>query len=143
MLSCCLLLMSKISNKNSKNLPFLVLDLCLDVGDRVIGFDVQRNRLSGQGFDEDLHGTTSKTKDKVKGGLFLNVVVRKGTSILKLFTGEDQSLLLRRNSHQIQQMSSNRNFQWKQEISLLSFVLLNLHKKNSNTATLPCLGSLP
>jgi len=77
---------------------FFVLDLGLDVGNGVIGFNVQRNRLAGKGLDEDLHGTTSKTKDQVEGGLLLDVVVRKSTSIFQLFSSEDQSLLLRRNS---------------------------------------------
>ena len=31
-------------------------------------------------------------------GLLLNVVVAQGTAILKLFTGEDKTLLIRRNS---------------------------------------------
>jgi len=77
---------------------FLVLDLCLDVLDGVVRLDVQGDRLSRKGLDEDLHGTTTKTKDKVKGGLFLNVVIRKRTSIFQLLTSEDQSLLLRWNS---------------------------------------------
>jgi hypothetical protein len=43
--------------------------------------------------DKDLHSTT-KTKDQVKGGLLLDVVVREGTSILELLASEDQSLLV-------------------------------------------------
>jgi len=38
---------------------FLVLDLGLDIRDRVIWLDVKGNRLSGEGLDENLHGTTS------------------------------------------------------------------------------------
>jgi len=38
---------------------FLILDLCLDIRNRVIWLDVQSDRLSGEGFHEDLHGTTS------------------------------------------------------------------------------------
>jgi hypothetical protein len=34
----------------------------------------------------------------VKGRLFLNVVVGKGTAVLKLFAGEDQALLIRGNA---------------------------------------------
>merc|ERR1711879_1035106 len=37
-----------------------VLDLRLDVGDRVVGLDIQGDRLSREGLDEDLHGTTTK-----------------------------------------------------------------------------------
>ena len=34
----------------------------------------------------------------MKGGLLLDVVVRKGTSVLELLAGKDQSLLVRRNT---------------------------------------------
>ena len=44
---------------------FLVLDLGLDVGDGVIRLDIKRNGLSSQSFDEDLHSTPTKTKDKM------------------------------------------------------------------------------
>merc|ERR1712109_341841 len=77
---------------------FLVLDLGLHVGDGIIWLNVQRDRLSGEGLDEDLHGTTSQTEDQVKSGLLLDVVVREGSSIFQLLTGEDKSLLLRGNS---------------------------------------------
>ena len=54
---------------------FLVLNLRLDVLDSVIRLDVQGYRLSREGLDENLHGTTSKSEDKMEGGLLLNVVV--------------------------------------------------------------------
>merc|ERR1719379_2151363 len=73
---------------------FFVLDLGLDICDRVIWLDIKGNRLSGEGFDEDLHGTTSESKNKMKGRFFLDVVVRKCSSIFKLLSSEDQSLLL-------------------------------------------------
>merc|ERR1719300_552129 len=56
---------------------FFVLDFGLDVLDGVIGLDVQSDRLSRERLDEDLHGTTAKTKDKMKGRFFLDVVIRK------------------------------------------------------------------
>ena len=37
----------------------------------------------------------TKAKDQVKGGFFLDVVVRKGSAIFQLFPSEDQSLLIR------------------------------------------------
>jgi len=77
---------------------FLVLDLRFHVLDGVVGFDVQSDRLSGEGLDEDLHGTTSKAKDKMESRLLLNVVVREGSAILKLLSSEDQTLLLWWNS---------------------------------------------
>merc|ERR1712048_1412243 len=74
--------------------PFLVLDLGFHVGDRVIWLDVQRDRLSREGLDEDLHGTTAKAKDKMEGRFLLNVIVRESSAVLELFSSEDQSLLL-------------------------------------------------
>merc|ERR1719461_1326148 len=77
---------------------FLVLDLGLDVRDGVIWLDIQGDRLSREGLDENLHGTTTETKDKMERGFLLNVVVRQSSAIFKLLSGEDQSLLLRWNS---------------------------------------------
>merc|ERR1719232_2283682 len=77
---------------------FLVLDLGFHVGDRVIWLDIQRDRLSREGLDEDLHSTTAKAKDKMEGRFLLNVVVREGPAVLKLFSSKDQSLLLGRDS---------------------------------------------
>merc|ERR1719499_263823 len=77
---------------------FLVLDLCLNVLDRVIRLDIQGDGLSSQSLDEDLHGTTSKTKDKMKCRLLLDVVVRESSAIFELFSSENESLLLWRDS---------------------------------------------
>ena len=41
-----------------------------------------------------LLGATTKSEDKMKGGLFLDVVIRQGSAILELFASEDQSLLV-------------------------------------------------
>jgi len=77
---------------------FLVLDLSLDIGDRVVRLDIQGDRLSRKGLDENLHGTTTETEDKMERGFLLNVVIRQSSAIFKLLSGEDQSLLLRWNS---------------------------------------------
>jgi hypothetical protein len=45
-----------------------------------------------------LLSSSTKTEDKVKSGLLLNVIVRKGTAILKLLSGEDETLLVRGDS---------------------------------------------
>jgi len=82
-----------------------VLDLGLDIGDRVVRLDIQGDRLPREGLDKDLHGTTPKTKDKMEGGLLLDVVVRKGSSIFQLLSGEDQSLLLWRNTFLVLDLS--------------------------------------
>merc|ERR1719424_2718029 len=72
---------------------FLVLDLGLDVLDGVCWFDIKGDGLTGESLDEDLH-TTSKSEDEMKCGLLLDVVVRKSSAILKLLSGEDESLLI-------------------------------------------------
>jgi len=45
-----------------------------------------------------LLGTTTQAEHQVEGRLLLNVVVGQGPSIFQLLTGEDQTLLIRRNS---------------------------------------------
>ncbi|KAG9409423.1 hypothetical protein AC1031_022120 [Aphanomyces cochlioides] len=76
---------------------FLILDLLLDVIDRVRWFDIQRDRLAGKSLDENLH-TTTQTKHQMECGLLLDVVVAQGTTVFKLLAGKDQALLIRRNS---------------------------------------------
>jgi len=90
-----------LSSKNETLLvgwdTLLVLNLCLDVVDRVRGFNFKSDGLSGQSLDEDLH-TTTKTQDKVKSGLLLNIIVRKCAAVLKLLSGKDETLLVGRDS---------------------------------------------
>merc|ERR1711997_463262 len=50
---------------------FLILNLGLHILDRVIGFHIERNRLSSQGFDENLHSATTQAEHQVQGGLLL------------------------------------------------------------------------
>jgi hypothetical protein len=76
---------------------FLVLDLGFYIVDGIRGFDLERNGLSGQGLDENLH-TTAETQNKMEGRLLLNVVVRKSTAILELLSSEDETLLVWGNS---------------------------------------------
>jgi len=45
---------------------FLILNLSLHVVDGVRRLNIQGNRLSREGFDEDLH-TSTKTENQVKG----------------------------------------------------------------------------
>ncbi len=42
----------------------------------------------------DLHAST-KTKDQMQGGFFLNVVIGESTAVLELLASEDQALLIR------------------------------------------------
>ena len=70
-----------------------ILDLGLDVFNGVCWFDIKGDGLTSQGLDEDLH-TTSESQDEMKSGFFLDVVIGESSSILKLLTGEDESLLV-------------------------------------------------
>ena len=87
-----------LSGKNETLLirgdSFLVLDLGLDVVNGVRRLDIKGDGLSGQGLDEDLHSST-ETEDQVESGLLLDVVVTQGTSVLKLLSGKDKTLLIR------------------------------------------------
>lgn len=46
-----------------------------------------------------LLGTTTEAKDKMEGGLLLDVVVGEGTTVFELLTSEDETLLIRGNSY--------------------------------------------
>merc|ERR1711936_1545453 len=72
---------------------FLVLDLGLDVLDGVRGLNLKSDGLASQGLDEDLH-TTTQTKDQMKGGLLLDVVVGQSAAIFQLLASKDQPLLI-------------------------------------------------
>merc|ERR1719362_2292515 len=75
----------------------LVLNLCLDIVNGVGSFNVQGNGLARQGLDKDLHAST-KAQHQVKGGLLLDVVIRKGAAILQLLSGENEALLVWRDA---------------------------------------------
>merc|ERR1712180_363177 len=76
---------------------FFVLDLGLHVFDGIGRLDLEGDGFTGQSLHEDLH-TSSQPQDKMECGLLLDVVVRQSPSILQLFTSEDQSLLVWRDS---------------------------------------------
>ena len=71
-------------------------NLGLDIVDGIRRLHLKGDSLAGEGLDKDLH-TTTKAKDKVKSGFFLNVVVRQGATVLKLLSGENETLLVGRN----------------------------------------------
>jgi len=71
----------------------LVLDLRLHVVDGVRGLDLEGDHFPSDGLNEDLH-TATETEDKVEGGLLLDVIVQKGTSVLKLLACEYEALLV-------------------------------------------------
>merc|ERR1739844_383990 len=71
----------------------LVLDLCFNVLNGVRGFDLESDSFASQSFDKNLH-TSTETENQMQSGFLLNIVVREGAAILKLFAGKDQSLLI-------------------------------------------------
>jgi len=83
---------------------FLVLDLGLDVLNGVGWLDFKGDGLTSEGLDEDLH-TSSKSEDEMKSGFLLDVVVRKGSSILELLSSEDESLLIGRDTFLVLDLS--------------------------------------
>merc|ERR1712156_658980 len=72
---------------------FLVLDFSLNIFDCIRCFNFERDGFSCQSFDEDLH-SSSQTKDQVKSGFLLDVVVGKSSSIFQLLSCEDETLLI-------------------------------------------------
>merc|ERR1712093_889387 len=73
---------------------FLILDLRLNIVNCVWRLNLQRNGLSSQSLDEDLH-TSTETENQVKSRFLLNVVVRQRTVVLELLAGENETLLVR------------------------------------------------
>merc|ERR1711963_944475 len=71
----------------------LVLDLGLDIFNGVRWLNLQGDSFTGEGLDKNLH-TSSQSQNQMQCRLLLDVVVRKGPSVLKLFASKDQSLLI-------------------------------------------------
>jgi len=90
-----------LSSKNETLLvgwdTLLVLDLRLHIVDGIRRLNLKGDGLSGEGLDEDLHSTT-ETEHKMKGGLLLDVVIRKSATVLELLSSEDKTLLIRGDS---------------------------------------------
>merc|ERR1719422_283282 len=76
---------------------FLVLDLGLDVFNRVRWLNLQGDGLTSQSLDEDLH-TSSQSKNQMQGAFLLDVVIGESSSIFQLLSSKDQPLLIWRNS---------------------------------------------
>ena len=72
---------------------FLILDLSFDVFNSVCWFNIKGDGLTSESLDEDLH-SSSKSEDEMKSWLLLDVVVWKSSSIFKLLSSEDKSLLI-------------------------------------------------
>jgi len=76
---------------------FLILDLGFNILDGVCWLNVKGNGLTSESLDEDLH-TTSESKNEMKCGFLLDVIVRESSSIFKLLSSEDKSLLIWRDT---------------------------------------------
>jgi len=72
---------------------FFVLDLGLDIFDRVRSFDLEGDRFARQRLDKDLH-SSSEAEDQVKSGFLLDVVVGQRAPIFQLFAGKNETLLV-------------------------------------------------
>ena len=75
----------------------LVLNLSLDILDCVARLNLQGDGFPGQGFDEYLHASP-EPQHQVESALLLDIVIREGASVLQLFSGENQSLLVGRDA---------------------------------------------
>merc|ERR1719435_814816 len=75
----------------------LILDFGFDILNGVRWFNLEGDGLASQGLDKNLH-TSTETEHQMQSGLLLDVVVREGATILKLFAGKDQPLLVWRNA---------------------------------------------
>jgi hypothetical protein len=73
------------------------LNLGFDVVDRIRRLDFQGDRLSGQRLHEDLH-SSSQSQDKVQSGLLLDVVIGESSAVFELLSGENESLLVGRDT---------------------------------------------
>ena len=91
------LLTSKDKTLLIRGNAFLILNLGLDVVNRIRRFHLQSNRLTRQGLDENLH-TTTETKHQVQGALLLDVVIRESATVFQLLASEDETLLIRRDT---------------------------------------------
>ena len=54
--------------------------------------------LTGKNHQGRLNDSTTEAQNQMKGAFLLNVIVLEGTAIFQLLTGEDQALLIRRDS---------------------------------------------
>merc|ERR1712125_81026 len=61
---------------------FLILDLLLDLLDRIRALNLEGDGLASQSLHKDLH-TTTKAENQVEGGFLLDVVVSQSAAIFQ------------------------------------------------------------
>jgi hypothetical protein len=79
---------------------FLVMNLGLDVLNRVVGLDVERKRFVRAHLDVNLStytGTTA-TQDEFQGGLVRNIVIGQSMTVFELLFSKNEKLLIWRNA---------------------------------------------
>jgi len=75
----------------------LVLNLGLYIVNAVGRFDFKGDSLASKSFDKDLHAS-SQSQHQVKSRFLLDVVIRESSTVLKLLSGKDETLLVRRDT---------------------------------------------
>ena len=99
--SKCLSVLELLARKDQALLirrdALLVLNLLLHILNAVARLNIYRDRLTCECLHENLHAAT-ETQDQMECRLLLNIVVRKGLTILELLAREDQALLIRRDA---------------------------------------------
>jgi len=83
---------------------FLILDLSFDIFNGIGRLNLEGDGLTSESLDKDLH-TTTKTKYEMKSAFLLDVVIGKSTSIFKLLTSKDETLLIWWNSFLVLDLS--------------------------------------
>ena len=72
---------------------FLILDFGFNIFNGVCWLNIKGDGFTSEGLDEDLH-SSSKSEYQMESGLLLDVVIWKSSSIFKLLSSEDESLLI-------------------------------------------------
>jgi len=72
---------------------FFILDFCFYIFNGICWLNIKSDGFSSKSLNEDLH-TSSKSEDQVESWFFLNVVIGKSSSIFKLLSSKDESLLI-------------------------------------------------
>jgi len=71
----------------------LVLNFGLHILNSIRRLNLQSDGFASQRFDKNLHAT-SQTKDKMKSGFLLDIVVAQSATIFQLLASKDQTLLI-------------------------------------------------
>ena len=87
------LLPSKDESLLIRRNTFLVLDLGLDIVNRIGRFHLEGDRFTSQCLDEDLHAA-AEAEDEVKRRFLLDIIIGEGATVFELFACEDQTLLV-------------------------------------------------